>query len=49
MIVLLFSVMYLGLTSCTKTDVAEEGYNVQACCGDEGDIPPPPPPPGGNN
>jgi len=31
--------------SCTPEALTEGPSPVQACCGEEGDIPPPPPPP----
>jgi len=48
-ILLLAIVLNIALYSCTKPGVAEEGFLIEACCGDDGDIPPPPPPPPGGD
>jgi hypothetical protein len=35
--------LILGMTSCTPERISE-GFNPQACCGEEFPLPPPPPP-----
>lgn len=36
----------IGFQSCTPEALNETNVNtIQACCGDEGELPPPPPPP----
>lgn len=37
----------IGFQSCTPEALNETDV-IQACCGDEGEIPPPPPPPPGD-
>ncbi|MEM6735401.1 MAG: hypothetical protein AAF620_04955 [Bacteroidota bacterium] len=33
----------IGISSCTKPDIAEEIIETQACCGEDQHNPPPPP------
>lgn len=42
-LVLFTVILNLGLFSCTPESVADDEIQVEACCGDGGDIPPPPP------
>ncbi len=39
----------MALFSCTPQAMSEEVKGVQACCGDDGNLPPPPPPTVGGN
>ncbi|MCK0125739.1 hypothetical protein MWU76_15215 [Gelidibacter sp. F2691] len=36
-------VLNMALSSCTPQSLADENLNLQACCGDDGEITPPPP------
>ncbi|MCW5516915.1 hypothetical protein [Muriicola sp. Z0-33] len=46
--VIVFTVfLNTAFLSCTPESYVEEAIEVEACCGDSGDIPPPPPPPPG--
>ncbi|MFK7750888.1 MAG: hypothetical protein AB8B65_21035 [Kordia sp.] len=46
-LVLLVVFHILGFQSCTPEvlDETDETDEIEACCGDEGELPPPPPPP----
>jgi len=44
-IILFTVILNAAFLSCDPQDLAENEVELQACCGDGGDIPPPPPPP----
>lgn len=44
-IILFTVILNAAFLSCDPQDLAEHEIELQACCGDGGDIPPPPPPP----